>query len=478
MPQKSIRKNYIYNLTYQILILITPLITTPYLSRVLGADGIGTYSYIESIASYFTLFATLGLTILGQREISYVQENRTKRTIIFWEINIIEFIVTTISIVVYVIFSIHQKDSVLYLVLIFNLFAVIANITWFFQGIEEFGKIVSRNIFFKILNIIFILVYIKSKDDLIWYMLGTSLFTFLSNISLWLYLPKYVDLPKWKELNPFCHIGVIVSLFIPTIAGQIYTVLDKTMIGIITKSPYENGYYEQAIKMARMVLTIVTSLSMVMVPRIGFYFKKGDFEYINKLMYKSYRFVWMLSIPLCFGLNCIANNFVPWFFGEEYNKVIPLLKILSFLIIAIGISNLTGIQYLIPTKRQNIFTITIILGAVTNLMMNIFLIPKFYALGAAIASVTAEFIVSFSQLTIISHELSVIQILKESKNYLYAGSIMVVILSVINKTLLPSIINTFIMIIIGSIVYFISLIIMKDNFLFSNIRFILRKLKK
>ena len=110
--------------------------------------------------------------------------------------------------------------------------------------------------------------------------------------------------------------------------------------------------------------------------------------------------------------------------------------------------------------------------------MNIFLIPKFYALGAAIASVTAEFIVSFSQLTIISHELSVIQILKESKNYLYAGSIMVVILSVINKTLLPSIINTFIMIIVGSIVYFISLIIMKDNFLFSNIRFILRKLKK
>ena len=143
------------------IIFSNTLITTPYLSRVLGADGIGTYSYIESIASYFTLFATLGLTILGQREISYVQENRTKRTIIFWEINIIEFIVTTISIVVYVIFSIHQKDSVLYLVLIFNLFAVIANITWFFQGIEEFGKIVSRNIFFKILNHLLILCILK-----------------------------------------------------------------------------------------------------------------------------------------------------------------------------------------------------------------------------------------------------------------------------------------------------------------------------
>ena len=156
MAQKSIKKNYVYNLTYQILTLITPLITTPYLSRVFGADGIGTCSYIESISSYFVLFATLGLTTFGQRETSYVQDDRKKRSIIFWETNIIELIASTLCIVAYVAFSFSQTNYKLYLVLVLNLFSVIANISWFFQGMEEFGKIVLRNIIFKIINIVYI----------------------------------------------------------------------------------------------------------------------------------------------------------------------------------------------------------------------------------------------------------------------------------------------------------------------------------
>lgn len=144
---------------YQILLLITPLITTPYLSRVLGADGIGKYSYIESICSYFVLFATLGLTTFGQREVSYVQNDLVKRTTIFWETNIIELIASIICCMIYIIFSLQQKDSPLYLALIFNLLAVIVNITWFFQGLEEFGKIVLRNIIFKLLYYFCICLY-------------------------------------------------------------------------------------------------------------------------------------------------------------------------------------------------------------------------------------------------------------------------------------------------------------------------------
>ena len=153
MAQKSIKKNYIYNLAFQILTLVIPLITTPYLSRVLGADGIGTYSYVEAISSYFVLFATLGLTTFGQREVSYVQDDRKKRTIVFWETCIIQFIASLICIVAYVFFSLMQKDSLLYLVLVINLFSVIANVTWLFQGMEEFGRIVLRNIIFKLLGL-------------------------------------------------------------------------------------------------------------------------------------------------------------------------------------------------------------------------------------------------------------------------------------------------------------------------------------
>lgn len=146
---------------------------------------------------------------------------------------------------------------------------------------------------------------------------------------------------------------IIISLFIPTIAIQIYTVLDKTMIGVITQDSFENGYYELAIKISKMVMAVVTALGTVMIPRIGYHFEQGETQRIRSLMYRGYRFVWFLGVPLCLGMIMVCGNFVPWFFGEGYEQVVPLLQILSFLILAIGINNVTGMQYMIPTKRQN-----------------------------------------------------------------------------------------------------------------------------
>ena len=323
MAQKSIKKNYIYNLTYQILTLITPLITTPYLSRVFGADGIGTCSYIESISSYFVLFATLGLTTFGQRETSYVQDDRKKRSIIFWETNIIELIASTLCIIAYVAFSFMQENKSLYLVLILNLLSVIANISWFFQGMEEFGKIVLRNIIFKIINIIYIFVFVKTQNDIIIYLFGVAFFGLINNLSYWISVPKYIDRPILKELHPAKHIKTVIALFVPTIAIQVYTVLDKTMIGAITKDPFENGYYEQAMKIAKLVLTIITSLGTVMIPRIGYHYSKGDTKIVKEYMYRSYKFVWLCGIPLTLGLIAVSDNFVPWFFGAGYDKVVP-----------------------------------------------------------------------------------------------------------------------------------------------------------
>ena len=469
MAKKSIKKNYIYNLTYQILAILTPLITAPYLSRVLGADGVGTYSYIESVSSYFVLFATLGLTTFGQREISYVQEDREKRSIIFWETNIIELVATLISIVVYVIFSLTHSNWQLYIVLVFNLLAVIVNISWFFQGLEEFGKIVLRNIVFKFINIVFIFAVIKSPDDLIWYLLGTAFFTFLNNATYWIRIGKYVDLPKLSQLHPTRHIKTVLSLFLPTIAIQIYTVLDKTMIGVITQDAFENGYYEQAIKISKMVLTVVTSLGTAMIPRIGFHFEKGETDKVRSYMYRGYKFVWFLGIPLCFGLIMVSDNFVPWFFGPGYDKVAPLIGILSFLILAIGINNVTGMQYLIPTKRQNVFTRTVIYGAITNFVLNYFLITRFQSYGAAIASVIAETVIAVVQLIIVRKELSPWEVIKSGWHYYIAGGIMAVVLFLVRGYLTSSILNTIILVCIGAGTYFAVLLIMHDQFFFDNV---------
>lgn len=477
MKQKSIKKNYIFNTFYQILTMITPLITTPYVSRVLGADGVGTISYVESIVSYFALFAAMGISTYGQREISYVQDSLEKRSIVFWNTKIFTCITTGIIIILYVFFAYTSPQAVLYYIMIFNLLSIMFDVTWFFQGLEEFGKIVLRNLIFKVISIVYIFIFVKSADDILLYAFGNTFFTFISNLTLWGYLPKYVCKIEKKNIQPFKDFKVILALFVPTIAIQVYTVLDKTMIGIITNNAYENGYYEQALKISRMALMLVASLGTVMIPRIGYHYQNNNVEEVKRLMYRGYRFVWLLGIPLCFGLIMVSSNFVPWFFGEGYDKVIVLLQILSCLILAIGINNVTGIQYLIPTKRENIFSLTVIVGACFNFGLNIILIPRIQSMGAAIATVAAETLIAIVQIFIVRKELRPSRIIGESINYFIAGVVMVVLLYFEGKYLVPSFINTMIMIISGAICYFLCLFIMRDEFMVSNIRVVLQKLK-
>ncbi len=462
--KKSIKKNYIYNLSYQILILIVPLITTPYISRVLGGGEIGKVSYAESIVAYFVLFGTPGVAILGQREVSYAQDEKEKRSEIFWSIKTLEFITSIIALIAYVIFSGFQKNSNIYFALSFTVLATVVDVSWFFQGMEEFGKIIFRNVIIKIANIVYILTFIKSPDDTFKYALGLAAFTFIANASLWGYLPKYVEAPKLKKIKPWRYLWPAILLFIPTIATRIYTVLDKTMIGNITRDDYQNGYYELAMRASKIVLSVVTAIGTVMIPRIGYYFKRNDKEEIDKLMYKSYRAVMLLGVPLCFGLMFASENFVPWFFGPNYEEITLLLKFLSLLLIAIGLSTVTGTQYMIPTQRQNHFTASVCIGAAVNFVLNMFLIARYQAVGAAIASVIAEFAVTTVQFVFVRKEIRFSKVFVNSIKYVLAGVLMSVLLIFEGRLLEPRIINTIIMVATGAFVYGISLIILRDSF--------------
>lgn len=479
MSKKSIKLNYIYNVSYQILTLLTPLITTPYLSKILQADGIGKVSFVESIVSYFVLFAGLGTATLGQRDISYVRDNKEKVSKVFWNVVSIRTVGTIACLIVYGIFIVIYRNNILmYLIMSINIFAVMFDVVWLFQGIEEFAKIVGRNVVFKILNVAGIFLFVKQKEDLMIYVILLVTMSIACNISLWFYLPKYIHKPKKEYWQPGVYVKGAMSLFVPTIAIQIYTVLDKTMIGIFSTGDVQNGYYEQSIRISKMVLTLVTSLSAVMIPRIGFYLGQHDNEKVKLYMYKGYRFVWFLGIPLCLGLIGISDNMVPWFFGPGYDEVKILLKVLSLLIIAIGMSNITGLQYMIPKKMQGEYTKTIFLGAFCNFVINLILIPKFYAMGAAIASVVAETVITIAQLVMIRKDLSIVHILKQSGHYLVAGVVMLIVLAIENKIFTASIINTLIMIVTGGIVYFLLLLILRDNFFKDNIDSVLGKLRR
>ena len=461
---KSIKKNYLYNIIYQVIQLITPLVVTPYLSRVLGAEGIGKVSYAESIVSYFTLFAILGISLFGQREISYAQDSVEKRTVTFWNIKSLEFITSFTAIAFYIVFALLQKDNLIYFVFIFNIVAVFFDITWFFQGMEEFGIIVLRNIIIKFLSISFIFLFVKNSSDFITYAFGLSFFQFLANISLWTYLPKYITKIKIKYIRPFSVLNTAWSFFIPTLAIQLYTVLDKTMIGLITEDSFENGYYEVSMKLSKMTLIVVTSLGTVLLPRIGYYFENKRIDELKELLLNAYRFIWMMGIPMCLGLITISSNLVVWYLGVEFYNAIILLQILSFLIPVIGLSNVTGILYLVPTKKQNLLTLSVTYGAISNFILNIFLIYFYKSVGAAVASVIAEIIVTSVQLYFVRNELNIIKIFSVCKNYLLAGFVMFISTYYLSIYLSPSVLNTFILILTGFAVYSLMLIITKEYY--------------
>ncbi len=476
---KSIRKNYLYNMGYQLLLLVVPLIVAPYVSRVLGADGIGTYSYTLSVVSYFVLFATLGTVTYGQRAISYVQESKVERTIVFWETWLFRLFTSVAAIAVYVVFcSFQTQNRTIYLIFSLNILAVITDISWFFQGIEEFGKIVGRNAIFKIINIAFIFTFVNEKTDLLLYILGMCAIPLVGNLLMWALLPKYIVRISGKNINPFRRVREIISLFVPTIAIQVYTVMDKTMIGVITRDSFQNGYYNQAETLSKTTLTIVTALGVVLIPRIGYYYSQNKKEEIRAYMYRSYQFAWMMAIPLCCGLIGISSNLVPWYYGSGFDDVIPLLRVLSLLLLAIGINNVTGMQYLIPTERQNTFTFTVCIGAFVNFIGNFFLIRYLGAMGAAVSSVAAESSIAIVQLIIVRKEIDPLHVLRLARNYVIAGIVMMIMVLIESRYLSPSIIHSLVMVISGAVAYYLVLVLLKDEFFVENVNKYVQKVKQ
>lgn len=461
---KSLSKNYLYNLSYQILTLVTPLITTPYISRVLGVDGIGEYSFSYSIVAYFVLLAQFGITNFAQREIAYHQDDRAAHSRIFFEVISFQLLTVLVSLICYYILGIAwQVNSQIYWVQALNIFAVLFDVSWFFQGIEEFGKIVVRNFIVRLANIAFLFLFINSPDDLILYTFIMGGMNVISGILICLFLKDYIHKVPIQEIHPFRNWKPILQLFLPQVAIQIYVVLDKTMLGFFSDSYTENGYYEQADKIIKLLLTIATSLGTVMLPRMAATVAKEEMKTARKLMMGSYRFSFFLTIPMCLGLVAVSSNFVPWFFGPGYEPVAGVLVIISSMLIAVGLSNVTGIQFMVPMNRQNQLTLSVIVGAIFNFIINLYLIPHFYSIGVALATVLTEWLVTFVQFYLVRDFFNVFDILSQGKNYSLSGFIMLLITSMLSQYLTSSILNSLLLVMIGSAVYGGILFIIKDQ---------------
>ena len=501
MGKKSIAKNYIYNMIYQVLTLVLPLITTPYLSRVLGAEGIGIYSYTYAIVTYFILFGSLGVALYGQREIAYAQEKVETRKKVFVEIILFRFITIFIStILYYFLFMRGNEYEVYYRILLFELVAAAFDISWFFQGLEEFKKTVTRNVLVRLTSVVLVFCIVKTRQDLIKFVWIYSLADFFGNLLLWIYLPKYLKGAKVKNIEVFKHFVPIVLLFIPQIANQIYKILDTTMIGKLVANKTETGYYEQGQKVIRLLLTIVTSLGVVMIPRMASMFAAGDKKKINEYMKMSFKFVFFLAFPIMFGVISVSKAFVPVFFGSGYDKVAILINIISPILILMGIANVVGTQYLLPTKRQKEYTISVTIGVLVNFILNYILIKLYASIGASIATVLSQLVVDIIQLKFIKDEIDVKELFKISWKYFISAVVMFVVCAVIRMILqmnsivniiansatnmsinfeyLKNIISIIIQMIFGAITYLAMLIALKDDYIFEFLNKIKGKLKQ
>ena len=479
MKKVNVYINYLYNLSYQLLVIILPLITTPYVSRVLGASGIGAYSYTQSITQYFILFGCIGLNLYGQKQIAFVQDDLDQRSKLFFELVLVRIFTISLSLLIFFFTCVqNEKYHLLFLIQIIDIIASIFDISWFFQGIEDFKKIVLRNFVVKIIGVILIFTVVKEPSDLPLYVLCYSATLLLGNLSMWFYMPKLVNKVRIKTLNCLQHIKPTIVMFIPQIATSIYTMLDKTMIGALTGIDAEVGYYEQSQKIIKMSMTLVTSLGTVMLPRIANMFANKDFKQIEKYMINSFRFVFALGLPIMFGIIGISKGLIPWFYGEGFDKVLPNMIIISPIILVIGLSTITGTQYLLPTNRQTEFTVSVILGAIVNFILNIVLIPILLSIGAAIATVIAEISVTAYQMYVVRHEFNLKRIFKISLKYLIASIAMLIVLVLLNMQLSATLLNTVIEIGIGGLVYLIVLIILKDEIVKETIRKLYTKKNK
>lgn len=465
MQKESIKKNYIYNTAYQILTLITPLITAPYISRVLGSDGVGIYSFTNSIVTYFTLFAALGTAAYGEREIAMHRDDPEKSSRLFWEIEILSIVTTSIATLAWSVWIvISTRYTAYYGVLTMSVVAVAFDISWYFSGFEKFKFIVIRNTVVKLAGILLLFLFVKTKNDTLIYVAIMAATGLLGNISMWTYLPRFLTKVNFRSLHPFRkHLKQTFAYFVPTIATSVYTVLDKTMIGVITGSESQNGYYEQATKIIRMIESLIFSLNTVMYARQSYLFAEKRFDEIKRKIDQSFEYLFALAIPLMFGLMAVAKNFVPWFFGSHYNPVVNILVLMSPLPLVICISNILGNQYLSPSGQRLRSTKGIVAGAVTNFVLNSIFIPHFGAAGATVASVFAEAVISIIYVHMSRNVVKWSQIIRIASKKLLAGFIMFIAVYAIGKNYNGSIIITVIQVVAGIGVYGILLLLMKDK---------------
>lgn len=454
MLMKAENKNFMYNIIYQLFLYIVPLILTPYISRVLGANNIGIYSYTYSIVYYFMLFTMLGINNYGSRNIAKLSKNKEEYSKKFWSIYSLQLILGMFMFLLYNLFHIFiiKKYSLIFMINNFFLLSAIFDINWFYFGLEKFKITIVRNTIIKVCSLFCVFTLVKTNLDLWKYTLIMSLSTLISQLYLFFILHKYIYFRKVSKAEIFSNLKECMVLFIPVLAYSIYRVMDKTMIGTFS-STLELGYYENAEKIINIPVSLITALGTVMLPHMSKIEKKNRLE-IKKEINASIKLCMCFVVPIVVGLLIVGKDFAIVYFGQEFEKSGIIIMLLSFTILFSGVANVIRTNYLIPFELDKIYVTSTILGAIMNLIANIIFIPKYGSLGACIGTILAEFMVMFYQFVKVKNDVDSKYIIKCIVNYICKSIFIVIPLIAVKLLISNLILRIIIQVVISVIIYF------------------------
>ena len=477
--KNSLKKNLSLNLIKILINLFFPLITFPYISRILLPEGIGRVTYVQSINNYFLLLINLGIPLYGIREIAKVRNNKLEKSKVFSEIFFLNIITTILGVIVYLYFynsNIIKNDKEIFLIFSIVLLFNFLSVDWFFQGIEDYQYITIRTVVIKILSALFLFIFVKKSSDIYIYsvivvfsLIGSNFFNIVRAL-------KLVDL-KLKRLNIKRHLKGILIIFSMSLAISIYTNLDGVMLGSYG-SKYSLGLYSAASKIISLVMGIVTSLGAVLLPRISNYIEEKKEEEIKKILEKTFSFLLFLIIPSIIGIYFTVNEIILLFAGKEYLEATTTLKILSLIILFIGFSNFIGMQILYPRGEEKKVFYSVLAGAIINFSLNLYLIPRYYQNGAAFATCVAEFTVVVIQIFLGYKYLKFQKFNYNNFKFLIASFIMGAILYFTQNLNLNLLLKLVVKVVIGSSVYIFVLIALREDNIYEFLEKILMKFRR
>lgn len=460
---KKIISNYFYSVLYQLLLVIIPLITLPYTTSRLGLTPLAINTATSNVVQWFALFGIMGINTYGNREIARVRDDKRALSRTFFEIVAMQWFSVFMMAVLFVMYVLIVGDPNVQVLLIqgISLIAVALDITWFFYGVEDFKKVSIRNCFVKIVGVLLIFAFIKKPEDLMLFIVINIVVSIVGQAIMWFQLKGYIQKEKITVQGILMHFLPNIRYFVPQLAISIYSIMDVTMLRTMGPVFEEVTLYEQTMRFIKMFLFFVTSIGTVMLPRLSNIFAKGDMKLVESTINKTFRVSLYLAIPVILGICAVIEGTISWFLPPDFHVIGQLIQWGSPLILFISLSNVFGVQYLLPTGNTKQYTNSVIVGASVNFCLNFIFIPQYGITGALLASVVGEFAVTFYQWLIIRKEIKITMKWKELFIILFSAGMMYGAVWFAGKQFSPSFVVTLFQALTGVGLYGVLLFLFK-----------------